>query len=203
MPYDVTLINVRPGTMPRALPRLQESLASGPGTLLACWTTDIGMLNQIMVIREFASAQAAGEAREAAVKSENPFGIAEFVTAITSDTFAPLTFLPALKPGTFGPFFEVRTYQMKPGVTTGNAERWQKALPRRTERSALLTAFNSVSGLMPRFIHIWPYKSMDERHSVRTGAVKDGIWPPPGGGEATLLLQQNDIYIPTAFSPIK
>jgi hypothetical protein len=62
---------------------------------------------------------------------------------------------------------------------------------------------NSVSGLTTQFIHIWPYKSMDERHSVRTQAVKDGIWPPPGGGEATLLNQKNDIYVPTAFSPIK
>jgi hypothetical protein len=189
--------------MPKALPRLEEGLSAAGGKLLACWTTDIGMLNQIMAIREFDSAQAAAQAREQTVMGENPFGVGEFINSMTSDTYAPLPFLPKLQPGTYGPFFEVRTYLMKGGVSGGNMQRWEKALPKRIERSPLLVAMNSVSGLMPQFVHIWPYKSMDERYSVRTTAMKDGVWPPPGGGEATLLKQQNDIYTPTAFSPIK
>jgi hypothetical protein len=203
MAYDVTLISVRPGTMPRALPKLQESLTSGKGKLLACWTTDIGALNQIMVIREFDSAQAAAEEREAAVMNANPLGVGEFGISITSDTYAPMPFLPPLQAGSFGPFFEVRTYLLKPGVVTGNIERWQKAIPERIKRSPVLIGMNSISGLTTQFIHIWPYKSMDERYSVRGQAMKDGIWPPPGGGEATLLNQKNDIYVPATFSPIK
>lgn len=203
MAYDVTLIALRPGTMPCALPKLQQALSTGAGKLLACWTTDIGQLNQILVIREFDSAEAAAAAREAMVMSESPLGVGEFAISATSDSYAPLPFLAPLQPGTYGPFFEVRTYLMKPGVVTGNIDRWQKALPERIKRSPLLIAMNSVSGVTTRFIHIWPYQSMDERYSVRTKAVKDGIWPPPGGGEATLLDQKNDIYVPTAFSPIK
>jgi hypothetical protein len=203
MAYDLTIISVRPGTMPRALAKLQETAGSGPGKLLACWTTDIGALNQVMIIREFASADDAAKDREAMVMSTSPFGVGEFAISVTSDTYAPLPVLPPLQPGTFGPFFEVRTYLLKPGVAAGNVERWQKALPERIKRSPVLIAMNSVSGLTTQFVHIWPYKSMDERYSIRTQAMKDGIWPPPGGGEATLLNQKNDIYTPTAFSPIK
>lgn len=203
MSIDVTIISVRPGTMARALTRLQEALAKDAGKLMAAWTTDVGTLNQIMLLRQYESSHQAAQSHAAHVTNENPYGIAEFVHSITSDTFAPLAFLPPLKVGTYGPFFEVRTYLLKAGVASSNAQRWEKALPKRTERSPLLIAMTSMSGLTTRFIHIWPYKSMDERHSVRSGAVKDGIWPPPGGGEATLLLQQNDIYVPTAFSPIK
>lgn len=203
MPYDVTLISLRPGTMPRAMPKLEEALRAGSGRLLACWTTDIGQLNQVMVIREYASADAAAKDREAMVMSASPLGVGEFAISATSDTYAPLPFLPPLQPGTFGPFFEVRTYLLKPGVVNGNIERWQKALPERIKRSPVLIAMNSVSGVTTQFIHIWPYKSMDERYSIRTQAVKDGVWPPPGGGEATLLNQKNEIYVPTAFSPIK
>ena len=203
MLYDVTLISMRPGTTPRAVARLQETAPSAPGKLLACWQTDIGALNQIMMIREYGSAQEATEARLAAVRSDNPLGVGEFAISHSSDTYELLPFLKPLQPGNHGPFFEVRTYLLKPGVTSGNISRWEKALPKRTERSPLLCAMNSVSGLSTQFIHIWPYKSMDERYSVRTTAVKDGIWPPPGGGEATLLNQKNDIYVPTAFSPIK
>lgn len=203
MSLDVTIIALRPGAMGQALPRLQEAIANDAGKLLAAWTTDIGMLNQIMLLREYDSAQQAAQSHAAHVTTENPYGIGEFIHSVTSDAFSPLSFLPPLKPGTYGPFFEVRTYLLKAGVAKGNAERWQKALPERIKRSPLLTAMVSVSGQMTRFIHIWPYKSMDERHAVRSGAIKDGIWPPPGGGQATLLLQQNDIYVPTAFSPIK
>ena len=204
MSYDVTIINVRPGTMPKALPKLQEhAAAGGHGKLLAAWTTDVGVLNQIMLIREFSSAQESADSHKQAIMGSNPYGIAEFVTNISSETYEPMGFLPRMQPGTYGPFFEVRTYLLKAGVASSNAERWEKAIPKRIERSNILMAMTSVSGAMTRFVHIWPYKSMDERTSVRAGAVKDGIWPPPGGGEATLLLQQNDIYVPTGFSPIK
>ena len=202
MVYDVTILTVRPATVPKALANMESALTSA-GELLACWYTDIGSLNQIMVIREFESSAKAAEAREAAVMSADPLGAGEFTMSATSDTYALMSFLPPLQPGTYGPFFEARTYLLKPGVPAGNTERWQKALPARQQRSPVLGAMYSVSGTVPLFMHIWPYKSMDERHSVRTAAVKDGIWPPPGGGENTLLMQKNDIYVPAAFSPIK
>src|SRR5262249_30224122 len=137
------------------------------------------------------------------MRSDNPLGVGEFAISYTSDAYELLPFLKPIQPGSYGPFFEVRTYLMKPGVATGNLTRWEKALPEGTKRSPLLMAMNSVSGLTTQFIHIWAYKSMDERYQVRTQAQKDGIWPPPGGGEATLLNQKNDIYVPMAFSPIK
>ncbi|MBN8921140.1 MAG: NIPSNAP family protein, partial [Rhizobiales bacterium] len=137
MAYDVTIISVRPGTQARALPKIQAALESGPGKLLACWTTDIGVLNQIMVIREFDSANAAADARKAMVMGDN-LGVNEFGVSITSDTYEALPFLPALKPGSFGPFFEVRTYLLKPGVVSGNTERWEKAIPERIKRSPVL-----------------------------------------------------------------
>jgi hypothetical protein len=203
MLYDITLLSVRPGTLPRAMARHQESAPAAPGKLLACWQTDIGALNQVMLIREYGSAQEATEARRSTMRSENPLGTGEFAISHTSDTYELLPFLKPLQPGSYGPFFEVRTYLLKPGVVGGNIARWEKALPERTKRSQLLGAMNSASGMMTQFIHIWAYKSMDERYSVRTQAVKDGVWPPPGGGEATLLNQKNDVYTPAAFSPIK
>ncbi len=60
----------------------------------------------------------------------------------------------------------------------------------------------SVTGLTPRFMHIWPYKSLDERHRIRAKAVETGIWPPPGGPDR-LVTMQNDIYLAAPFSPIR
>ena len=52
MHYDVTIITVRPGTHLKALARLKETFpSSAGGELLACWYSDIGALNQILLIR--------------------------------------------------------------------------------------------------------------------------------------------------------
>jgi hypothetical protein len=51
-------------------------------------------------------------------------------------------------------------------------------------------------------MHIWPYASLDERQRLRTKAVADGVWPPPGGPDQ-LLAQQADIFLPAEFSPLQ
>ena len=53
--YDVTIVTVRPGTHPQALAVLGKSLADD-ASLLACWYSDIGAVNQILVIRKAADA---------------------------------------------------------------------------------------------------------------------------------------------------
>lgn len=203
MPYDVTVLSLRPASVPRALPPLQAALAKGGGTLLACWYSEIGALNEIMIIRQFASEQAAAQEREAAAREANPYGAGEFLVAARSNTFVMVPFVGALQPGSLGPFFEVRDYLLKPGMLAGTIERWQQALPKRLERSPILAAMYSISGQTPRWVHIWPYKSLDERHHVRTKATADGIWPPPGGGAATLETMRNTIFVPATFSPIR
>ena len=60
----------------------------------------------------------------------------------------------------------------------------------------------AVTGAAIRFMHIWPYKSCDERARLREKAVADGVWPPPGG-PGHLVSQQADIYLPAAFSPMR
>jgi hypothetical protein len=60
----------------------------------------------------------------------------------------------------------------------------------------------SLGGGMPRFMHIWPYTSLDARQRIRGEAVTIGVWPPPGGPDH-LLAQQADIYLAAPFSPIR
>ena len=202
MPYEVTIVTLRPGTAPRAMAGLQSALSASPGKLLACWSSDIGALNQIFIAREFGSEREAAEQRDAQAHDPNPFGVAEFTVSIASDTYVPFPFIDPMQPGAHGPFFEVRTYLMKPNGLTGTLEAWRGALPARLKLSRVLAAMYSVTGLMPRFMHIWPYQSLDERHRIRSQAVESKIWPPPGGPDR-LVTMQNDIYLPAPFSPIK
>ena len=199
--YDIAIITVRPGTHPQALAVLQETL-SGDSDLLACWYSEIGALNQILILREITDAAAALAARHAALRAKNPFGVGEFITGMTMDTYVSFDFMPALRPGAYGPCYEVRTYVLKPDGLAATAELWRKAVPGRATVSPVLAAMTSVTGAVTRFMHIWPYKSYDERARLRDKAVADGVWPPPGG-PSHLASQQADIYLPASFSPMK
>ena len=199
--YDVTIITVRPGTHPQALAMLSKTLAADK-ELLTCWYSDIGAVNQILLIRKSPEAAATLERRLTLLKSNNPFGVGEFIVAMTMDTYAAFDFIPPLRPGDFGPCYEVRTYRLKPDGVVPTMDLWRKAVPGRSKVSPLLAAMTSVTGEMTRFMHIWPYKNFDERARLRDKAVADGVWPPPGG-PSHLLSQQVDIYLPVPFSPMR
>jgi hypothetical protein len=192
---------VRPGTHPAALGILGRTIANDPA-LLACWFSDIGAVNQILIIRKPVSAETALEARQATLTSGNPFGVGEHITGMTMDTYVPFDFVAPMRAGEFGPCYEVRTYELKTGGLEPTRELWRKSVPGRAAISPLLAAMTSVTGAVTRFLHIWPYRSFDERARLRDKAVADGVWPPPGG-PGHLLSQQVDIYLPAAFSPMK
>jgi hypothetical protein len=170
--------------------------------MLGCWFSDIGNVNQVLIIRNALTADAALRSRFAAQNNDNPLGIAEYITALSMDTYVSFDFIPPMQPGQFGPCYEVRNYFLKPGGLPPTIEAWRKSVPGRLKLSPLLAAMTSVTGAATRFMHIWPYKSFDERARLREKAIADGLWPPPGG-PGHLLSQQVDIYLPAAFSPMK
>src|ERR1700684_4150885 len=128
--YDVTIATVRPGTHPQALAVLGKSLADDRN-LLACWYSDIGAVNQILIIRKAADAAATFDARFAALNAANPFGIGEYIVAMAMDTYVAFDFIPPLRPGEFGPCYEVRTYVIKPDGLPPTIEAWRQSVPGR------------------------------------------------------------------------
>jgi hypothetical protein len=199
--YDVTIAIVRPGTHPQALAMLEKTLTGDP-SLLACWYSEIGALNQILIIHKSADAAATIEHRFAALSARSPLGIGEFITELSLDTYVSFDFMPPLERGAVGPCFEVRSYSLKPDGLAPTIELWRKAVPARARVSPVLAAMVAVTGAAIRFLHIWPYKSFDERARLRAKAVADGVWPPPAG-PGHLISQQADIYLPAAFSPLR
>jgi hypothetical protein len=203
MHYDVTTLILRPGFTPKALPRLEQWLRDTQlrGRLLACWFSELGALNQILLIHQYGKESEISVDRELIVRGTNPYGVAEMISALSSDTYAPFPFMPPLPTGAMGPFFEVRTYALQPTGLAKTIELWRAAVPNRAKLSPLLAAMYSLSGAVPRFIHIWPYASLDQRQSLRAEAVRRGVWPPPDGPDQ-LLAQQADIFLAATFSPI-
>jgi hypothetical protein len=197
MHYDVTVITVRPGTHLKALARLDEAVSE----VLACWYSDIGALNQILLIRAARDTMRIHADRERILRSENPFGIGEYIVGMSVDTYVSFPFMQPMKAGQYGPVFEVRTYVLKPDGLPATIELWRKSVPGRASLSPLLAAMHSITGTVTRFMHIWPYADLNERARLRAKAVADGLWPPPGGPDH-LAMMQSDIYLSAPFSPM-
>jgi len=199
--YDVTMMTVGPAKHTQALAALEKHFGKD-ADLLACWFSEIGALNRILMIRRAKDVGALIEQRQSILNSDNPLGLAELVADISMDLFAPFDFLPPMEPANLGPFYEVRSYTLKPNGLKPTEELWRKAIPARMKVSPVLTAMTSVTGPVIRFIHIWPYKSLDERARLRSKAIADGVWPPPGG-PGFIATQQTDIYLPAEWSPLR
>ena len=55
-----------------------------------------------------------------------------------------------------------------------------------------------------KILHIWPYKTLDERSRIRKHVEDIGAWPPKGDPTLKVLdLQENKIMLPAAFSPMQ
>lgn len=204
MLYDLTYLTLRPATTPKALPRVADWLAANParGELLACWVAEIGVLNRILLLRSYADHAALLADHDALARDSNPYGIADVLTARSADAYVGFPFLPPIAAGAHGPVYEVRSYVLRPDGVTPTIAGWEKTLPGRRPLSSPLIGMYSITGATPRFVHIWPYASLDDRQRIRGEAVEKGLWPPPGGSER-LIEMQSEIYLPAAFSPTR
>src|SRR5690606_29955112 len=107
-----------------------------------------------------------------------PAKIQEFIIRAESEIIRPFPFAPEWQPGEYGPIYELREYNFRPELLPDLMKGWEEKLPERLKRSPLLLAGTLEFGNVNKFVHLWAYKSMDERLAVRTKAVEDGIWPP-------------------------
>jgi hypothetical protein len=120
----------------------------------------------------------------------------------TSEVFYPAPFMRPLSPQEVGPIFEMRTYTYKVGAVTNVLKLWEKGIAWREKLSPLVACWHSDIGGLNKLVHVWAYKSFEERQKVRSEAIKDpSRWPPPT--QEWLLKQEAKILLPARFSPIR
>ena len=206
MIYEFRTYNLKPGSLQEVLKRFGEAYEHRKkySELAAFWYTEIGPLNQIIHVWPYKDLAERTRIREEASQDPKwPSKIQEYLERMDAEIYLPFPFGPVLKPGKLGPVFEMRSYFVKPGTGLKmTAERWEKALPKRTAISPLAFVGHTELGPLNKYVHVWPYPSLDERARIRKHAVDTGAWPPPGGGD-TLVSQENKILLPAPFSPLQ
>jgi hypothetical protein len=198
MIYEVRTYRLKPHTQHVVVQRFGEAYEKRKkySELAAFFTTEIGPLNQIIHIWPYKDLNERAKIRAESVKDGTwPPKIAEFCEEQLSEIFVPFDITPEFKPGKHGPIYEWRSYTLVTGMLPKVISNWSAAVPERAKRSPLAMAMSTDLGPLNKFVHIWPYKDLNERAAVRGQAAKDGIWPPKGG--------ENKICIPAPFSPMQ
>ncbi len=204
MLYEVRTYRLKPRSQNEVIKRFGEAYEDRKkySEISAFFYSDIGPLNEIIHIWPYKDLADRTETRAKAAASANwPPHISEFLDEQLSEIFTPFSFTPEFKPGNFGPVFEWRSYTIKPHSVGGIQERWGDQLEAREKLSPVLMGMTTEIGPLNKFVHIWPYESLNHRAEIRAEAAAKGIWPPKGGGDE-LIQQENKILYAAPFSPI-
>ncbi len=208
MYYELATITLPFGTAAQAASNVQ-AYTRGPeaqGELLACWFTDIGVLNQMVVLRGFADLATLQAERARTQLSADPFGCASIFQTLEQHSYQGFAWMKPVRPsaesGITGPVYEIRTYGIKPGGVQATIDLWEQYVPPREALSPCLVAMVALDGPL-RFTNIWPYASLNARSQARADAVAQGIWPPKGGPAHLTTHMVSTIAMPTAVSPLK
>jgi hypothetical protein len=208
MHYELATMTLPFGTAATAAQNVQAfcTAPDAKGELLACWFTDIGQLNQMIVLRGFADLATLQNERERTQLSTSPLGCGDIFQTLEQHSYRGFPWMKPVRPsresGISGPVYEIRTYGIKPGGVQPTIDLWEQYVPPREKLSPCLVAMVALDGPL-RFTNIWAYPSLDARSQARADAVAQGIWPPKGGPAHLTTNMVSTIAMPTAVSPLK
>ena len=208
MYYELATMTLPFGTAGNAATQVQafSSAPDAKGELLGCWFTDIGVLNQMVVLRGFASLADLQAERDRTQKSSSPFGCGDIYQSLEQHSYQGFPWMKPVRPSTEsginGPVYEIRTYGIKPGGVQATIDLWEQYVPPREKLSPCVVAMVALDGPL-RFTNIWAYPTLAARSKARADAVAQGIWPPKGGPAHLTTAMVSTIALPTAVSPLK
>jgi len=204
MRHDITTLTVRLGGLPAVLAGIEAHFAApeARGRFLGCWTSEVGTLNRVVLLRSFADDAEMQAERMRLRTATDPFGAGEAIAEIVFEAHAPFPWCPPPQPGAHGRVWEMRTYRLKHGGLEPTIAAWEAAMPKRGAISPLALVMYALDGA-PRFTHFWPFASFDDRFERRAQAVAEGVWPPVGGPQWLTGDMVSTLLLPAAFSPLR
>lgn len=205
MIYEIRTYDLKPRSLPEFLKRNEEKLQQGRlnySQLFGFWYTEIGPLNQVVHIWPYEDLKQRSDIRAKAVAEGIwPPDTGEFILNMQSEIFLPAPFMSSPAERSIGPIYEMRSYKYNPGEIPSVIERWSKHIAAREQYSPLVGAWYSELGGLNKWVHLWAFRSFEERQRIRAEAREKGIWPPPGGGAP--IKMENKILLPASFSPLQ
>jgi hypothetical protein len=178
------------------------------GKLVGYWTTELGPLNQVVHIWEYADLAARAEARAGLARDER--WVKEYLPGSTpllvsqeNMILVPADWYP-LRPTAGMGTYELRTYRLYPGKVAEWMGHFRAGLSAREKYSAPVGVWATEIGPLNTVAHLWAYRDPNHRAEVRKAASADPAWKEAVGKLGPLMQQmESRLLVPTDFSPLR
>ena len=204
MIHEIRTYDLLPRMVPEYERRFGEKLPGrlGFSPLGGLWHTEVGPLNQIVAIWPYDSLEHRGETRRKAGDAGVwPPDSGDLIARSVSEIFTPAPSMTPLGDRDMGPIYEMRLHTYPPEDVPLVLDSWEDYVPAREELSPMAGCWYRESGGRYNFVHMWAYRSFDERLRIRADAIERGLWPPKNS--ATLIEQQTKVLLPSSHSPMQ
>lgn len=178
------------------------------GKLLGYFSTDLGPLNQVVHLWEYAdlaerAALRAGLARDERWRTEYIPKSQPLLEWQENTILSPVDWYP-VRPATGNGVYELRVYRTFPGKVTEWLGQYRAIMPVREKYSSPVAVWSTEIGPLNTVAHLWGYRDANHRAEVRKAALADPAWQAFVAA-ATPLLQRMEtkLLIPTPFSPLR
>jgi NIPSNAP len=201
---EMQTILLKPKSPPLVERRFEQALPARTklSPLGAFWHTEVGTLNQIILLWPYASLAERQQIQAEADRLQGwPPDYLEFSVAEESMILKAVPFSPPIEPRKLGNIYDIRSYTYRAGSIPTVIERWSKMMDERIKLSPLVGCWYSDIGPLHRWVQIWAYADAAERQRIRADAVARRLWPPDT--MEFMLKQENMLAVPAAFSPLR
>ena len=203
--YEMRTYTLKPGAVPEfeSVFGKRQPFREKYSKLGGFWHTDFGPLNQVVHVWPYDSVKQRGEVREAMAKDADlqALPLSDFIAEQEAEFLTCAPFMKPMEPAKLGNFYEMRSYSYRRGNIPEVLRRWGQGVPVREKYSPLAACWYVETGSLNKLIHMWPYKSFEEREQIRAEASKESLWPPPTS--EFMIKQEVKILLPAAFSPMQ
>ena len=177
------------------------------GKLEGSWTTEFGVLNQFVHLWSYPSLDERDRLRAELAKNED--WTQGYVPRIRPSIMAQennilSAHLPLKPPAEGGHVYELRWYRTQ----TGKAGEWlghyKAIMPVREKYSKIVGLWQTEMGQLNEVVHLWAYRDLNHRASVRAQVAQDPEWSAFVGEAAPLLVEMRAVILnPAPASPMK
>ncbi|EJD54432.1 NIPSNAP-domain-containing protein [Auricularia subglabra TFB-10046 SS5] len=175
--------------------------------LTGSWETIVGDLDQFVHILEYENYGGYDRTTELIRQSEHIKAynaMLPFVTSRTQQLNQEFAFMPTAPPHSQGGVFELRTYQLKPGVLLEWEHAWRVGIEARRKFVEPVGAWFSHVGRLHQVHHMWQFPNFETRKELRDKAWSQDGWSRTVTKTAELAKYMDaSVLLPLSYSPLK
>ncbi|TFL03646.1 NIPSNAP-domain-containing protein [Pterulicium gracile] len=171
------------------------------------WETVVGPLDTFHHIVEYENYDGYDKTMALIKKSKHAEAyeaMSPFMVSRNTQLCSEFRFLPTQPPHAEGGVFELRTYQLKPGVLLEWENAWRRGIEARRQFVAPVGAWFSQVGRLHQVHHLWQYPNLDTRKEMRETAWQIDGWADTVQKTAELAKEMDSFILePLPFSPLQ